>query len=259
MSLPSVLCIAGHDPTGGAGIQADIEAVSAQGAHALTLLTALTVQDTHNVRRLQAVDSVLFSEQAECLLRDCKVSAAKLGLLGNQAQVELIAAWLRRLCVPTVLDPILRAGGGADLLGHSLATAMQEQLFPLATVLLPNAAEARRLSGHQDLRQAGMTLLRSGAANVLITGGDEDGDEVLNHWFQPEAEPMVFRWPRVEGGFHGAGCTLASALAARLARGEPMATALQIAQAYTHQALLRGHRPGQGRRVPGRGCAPQRG
>ncbi|MDP3857190.1 MAG: hydroxymethylpyrimidine/phosphomethylpyrimidine kinase [Stagnimonas sp.] len=259
MSLPSVLCIAGHDPTGGAGIQADIEAVSAQGAHALTLITALTVQDTHNVQRLQAVDSALFGEQAECLLRDCRISAVKLGLLGDQAQVQLIATWLRRLRVPTVLDPILRAGGGTDLLGHSLAAAMQEQLFPLATVLLPNAAEARRLSGHQDLHQAGAALLCSGAANVLITGGDEGGDEVLNHWFQHAAEPVVYRWPRVEGGFHGAGCTLASALAARLARGESMATALQIAQDYTHQALVRGHRPGQGRRVPGRGYAPERG
>ena len=260
MSKPAVLSIAGHDPTGGAGIQADIAAIGAQGVHALTLITALTVQDTRNVRWVQPVAPDLLARQAACLFEDCPVSAIKLGLLGDVDQVALIATWLRRLCVPVVLDPILRAGGGTELLGSALSGAMQADLFPLATVLVPNAAEARRLTDEQDLLSAGLKLLDSGAGNVLITGGDENSADVENLWFQDGRLIRRFVWPRLVGGFHGAGCTLASALAARLALGDSMEAALLEAQAYTHQTLRRAIHPGRGRgipgRWPGRGAAP---
>lgn len=252
MSKPAVLSIAGHDPTGGAGIQADIEAIGAQGAHALTLITALTVQDTCNVRRLQSVAAELLAQQATCLFADCPVAAIKLGLLGDVGQVPLIGAWLRQLRVPVVLDPILRAGGGTELLGSALSSAMQADLFPLATVLVPNAAEARRLTGEQELPKAGLKLLGSGAGNVLITGGDETSTDVENLWFQDGRLVRRFVWPRLAGGFHGAGCTLASALAARLALGDPMEAALLEAQAYTHRSLRRAIQPGGGRGIPGR-------
>lgn len=252
MTKPAVLSIAGHDPTGGAGVQADIEAIAAQGGHAVTLISALTVQDTRNVRRVESVTLSFLEQQAACLLADCQISAIKLGLLGEVAQIPLIAAWIRQLAVPVVLDPILRAGGGSELQGPDMTLAMQVQLFPLTTVLTPNAAEARRLTGEKDLMLAGKKLLGFGVANILITGGDEVGDTVENLWFQGGGLAQRFTWPRIQGGFHGAGCTLASALAARLALGESMATALFEAQSYTHRALTNSICPGKGRRIPGR-------
>lgn len=252
MNRPNVLCVAGHDPSGGAGIHADIEAVAAQGAHALTLITALTVQDTTNVQRVQAVAPALLAQQAECLLDDCQVAAVKLGLLGDLRQIPLIVDWLRRLAAPVVVDPVLRAGGGAELLGRALVAALREQIFPLTTVLTPNAAEARRLTGEEALEAAGAALLECGVSNVLITGGDEPGDEVRDLWFRHGGGPVEFLSPRVPGRFHGTGCTLASALAARLALGEPTGPAIAGAREFVRQALLRAHRPGQGRQVPGR-------
>lgn len=252
MAEPSVLVIAGHDPTGGAGIQADIEAVAAQGVHALSLVTCLTAQDTDNVRRVQPVAPSLLAEQAELLLADCPVAAVKIGLIGEVSQLPWLVDLLRRLAVPVVLDPILRAGGGAELVGRSLASGLREQLLPLTTVLLPNAAEARRLSGSENLDAAGAALLALGAANVLITGGDEPEAEAVNRWYRPGAAPAEFRWPRLPGRYHGAGCTLASALAARLALGEPLAQALEHAQTYTHRCLRAARAVGQGRLIPRR-------
>ncbi len=252
MAEPNVLVVAGHDPSGGAGIQADIEAIAAQGGHALSLITCLTAQDTHNVRRVQPVAPLLLAEQAELLLADCPVAAVKIGLIGDLSQLPWLVELLRQLAVPVVLDPILRAGGGAELVGRSLAAGLREQLLPLTTVLLPNAAEARRLSGCEELDQAGAALLALGAANVIITGGDEPEAEAVNRWYRPGAPKTEFRWLRLSGRYHGAGCTLASALAARLALGEPLPQALESAQAYTHRCLRAARAVGQGRLIPRR-------
>lgn len=254
MNMPNVLCCSGHDPTGGAGIHADIEAVAAQGGHALTLVTALTVQDTTNVRRVEATDPALLAAQAALLLADCPVAAIKIGLLGAASQLPVLQALLERCRVPVVLDPILRAGGGAELVAEGFADAVRRALFPHCTVLTPNAAEARRWTGETDLHAAGRALRASGVAHVLITGGDEPGDTSRNHWHGPEGV-RLFEWPRLPGGFHGAGCTLAAALAARLAQGEPMAQALETAQRYVHGTLRRALAIGQGRAVPRRAAA----
>lgn len=247
-----VLCCSGFDPTGGAGIQADIEAVAAQGAHALPLITALTVQDTRNVSRVVAVDTALLAEQWQALWRDCRIAAIKVGLLGDAAQLPLLAALFKQAAVPVVLDPILRAGGGAELGTAAFAEAVRTQLFPLCTLLTPNAAEARRWTGETDLDAAARQLLASGAAQLLITGGDEPGPVAQNRWYQPGQPVRVFEQPRLPGGFHGAGCTLAAAIAARLAQGDGMEDALQGAQQYVHQTLLHASAVGQGRRVPRR-------
>lgn len=250
---PLVLCISGHDPSGGAGLQADIEAVAAQGAHALGIITALTCQDTDNVRRVQAVAPTLLAEQLDLLLADCRVDAIKIGLLGDAGQIPTICAAIERCAVPVVLDPVLRAGGGAALAGAATAHALLEQLLPRATIATPNAAEARRLApGAVDNAACAEALLRRGCRNVLITGGDEPTPDVVNGWYRDGVAPQLFHWPRLPGGFHGAGCTLAAALAARLAVGEDLAAALPQAQAYVHGCLERALRIGQGRRVPDR-------
>jgi hydroxymethylpyrimidine/phosphomethylpyrimidine kinase len=253
---PTVLCLSGHDPGGGAGVQADIEAVAALGGHAATLITAHTVQDTANVRRVVAADFALLKEQAAILSADVEVRAIKVGLLGAPEQVAFIARLAERLGTPLVLDPVLRAGGGAELATDALVAAIRDELLPRVTVLTPNAAEARRLAGSDDLAACGEALVAAGAANVLVTGGDEVAPEsreaVVNRWHRRDGSSRAFSWPRLPGPFHGAGCTLAAAIATLLARGLPVAAALADAQAYVHTALSRGFSPGHGRRIPGR-------
>lgn len=253
LSPKLVLCLSGHDPTGGAGIHADIEAVAANGGHALTLITAHTVQDTRNVVRVVPVAPILLAAQIETLLGDCTIHAIKIGLLGDAEQMPVIAAAARRLQVPLVLDPVLRAGGGNLLANTATVAAMQAELFPLVTVLTPNAAEARRLApGCDTMIACAQALLAAGCANVLITGGDEPGEDVTNTWHRRDAQVEAFHWPRLPETFHGAGCTLASAIAAQLAQGRDIGEALAQAQAYTQATLQRARRIGGGRRIPGR-------
>lgn len=250
---PIVLCFSGHDPGGGAGIHADIEAIGALGGHALTIITAQTVQDTRNVERVVATEITLLAEQIVALSADSVISAIKVGLLGDTAQISVIARTAQALGVPLVLDPILRAGGGSNLASTAIIMAMQTELFPLTTVLTPNAAEARRLAPDFDSTgEAAEALLQAGCANVLVTGGDEPGDDVVNSWHRPGHATQAFRWPRLPSTFHGAGCTLASAIAALLAQGRDVGEALAEAQAYTQRTLQNAQRTGQGRPIPGR-------
>lgn len=254
---PTVLCLSGHDPGGGAGLQADIETVAALGGHAAGVITAHTVQDTTNVRRVVAADPGLMREQVDVLLADLPVGAVKIGLLGGVEQPALLAGIVARIGRPAVLDPVLRAGGGADLGSDALIAEMKRSLFARIDVLTPNAAEARRLAGQQDLDACGAALVAAGARNVLITGGDEpvDGtadEAVVNRWYRRDGAPRAFAWTRLPGPFHGAGCTLAAAIATLLARGLPVAEALADAQAWVHGALARGFAPGRGRPIPGR-------
>lgn len=252
-SPPLVLCLSGHDPTGGAGVHADIEAVGAQGAHALTLVSALTVQDCHDVQRVVPVPAATLAEQFELLAASTRIAAIKIGLLGAVEQVALLARWIERLRVPVVLDPVLRAGGGSELASAELQGAVLEQLLPRVTVLTPNRAEARRLApGQANPEACAAALLARGCAHLLVTGGDEPGAEVVNTWYRTNAAPVAFRWPRLPETFHGAGCTLAAALAARLASGEAMAPALDAAQRWTQAALAHARTIGEGRRIPGR-------
>ena len=252
-AYPNVLCLSGHDPTGGAGIQADIETIAALGGHALTVITAHTVQDTGNVTRVVAPDPRLFKSQIEALLTDCPIHAVKIGLLGETKQVAVIAQVLRRMKAPVVLDPVLRAGGGRNLAAAGLLQAIKTTLLPRVDVLTPNAAEARRLiPGARNLDDCGAGLLALGAKNVLITGGDDAGLAVVNTWHRPGRAPRRYSWPRLHQGFHGAGCTLASAIAVLLAQGHTMAAAIQDAQAYTQETLKRAVKIGHGRSVPRR-------
>lgn len=245
-----VLCLSGHDPVGGAGIHADIESCAALGAHAFTVITANTVQDSRNVQRVTPVAPLLIAAQVDALLADCRIDAIKIGLLGDAAQVAVLVEVIRRNPVPVVLDPVLRAGGGRALVGAQLLLAM-EALLPLTTVITPNAAEARVLAPQaRTLDECAAALLAQGCRNVLVTGGDEPGDEVVNTWHSAGDAPHAYRWPRIEGGFHGAGCTLASAIAALLAQGHPLATALERAQQWTHRSLRDARALGQGRKIP---------
>lgn len=252
-TVPSILCIGGQDPTGGAGIQADIETVAALGGHALTLVTALTAQDTHDIRSVHPVSADFFGIQMDSLLGDIRPAAIKIGLLGSAELLPLLRTLLQGFSGPVVLDPVLAAGGGFDLSGADLVRAIVEQLLPLATLVTPNRAEARRLAGCNDPEQAAQTLLQAGAGAVLMTGADEaEGDEVVNRLFVPRGQAQSFDWPRLPHRYHGSGCTLASACATRLAMGDDLLTAVSEAQAFTWQALSQATRPGDGQWLPRR-------
>lgn len=253
----TVLCIAGHDPSGGAGIHADIEACAAFGAHALGALTVLTLQDTADVHGAHALEADWLDAQIRHLAADCRIDAVKLGVIGSVEQVAVIADWIGRLGVPVVLDTVLRAGGGAELAAHPVAQALLERLAPAATVMTPNAAEARLLSGEQALDSAAARLGGTGAAHVLVTGGDEvDAAEAVDwHWHAGALRSL--RRPRLAQDYHGAGCTLASSIAALLAQGHDPAAAIDRATARVHEWLAAPKAIGGGRPSPARSVVPR--
>lgn len=248
---PNVLVIAGHDPSGGAGIHADIEAIHALGGFASTLITALTVQNTQAVRSFQLTPIELLKQQADCLLDDMTFSAVKIGMTGSVKVVEWIAALLPRLGgIPVVLDPVLAAESGGSL-GEQDVPAALRRLFPQVTLITPNLPEAQRLSGKMELDAVGATLLAQGASAALVTGTHDDTPEVQNHLFTEEGVSHA-SWARLDGSFHGSGCTLASAIACLLAQGLPLAEAVVKAQDYVHTSLAKAFRAGKGQWIPWR-------
>ncbi len=238
----TVLVFSGLDPSGGAGIAADIGAIAAQGVHPLPIVTALTVQDHNRVYALEPVDAAMIARQAQALEKSLPIDAVKIGIPGNRANAEAIAAFISRLRrrqpqLPVVLDPVLASGLG-DALAHGDARAALEPLLALATVAVPNLGEAELLD-------------TSACTHVLITGGHGRGEHVVNRWFSG-AQKREWSWQRLPGQFHGSGCTLAAAIAARLALGEPVGTALETAQAYTQRALADSFALAAGQRIPRR-------
>lgn len=249
---PNILIIAGHDPSGGAGIHADIEAVHSLGGFAATLITGLTVQNSQNVYGFQLTDLALLEQQAEALLEDMTFSAVKIGMTGSPAMIGFISRLLDRLPgVPVVLDPVLAAEAGGSLSGDSVPEAMLRELFPRAQLATPNLPEAQQLSGEQAIETAGATLLAAGCPNVLITGSHDDTAEVRNHLFS-ETGKREWRWQRLPGSFHGSGCTLASACAALLGASLPLTEALEQAQQYVDNSLRHAWQAGRGQLIPDR-------
>ena len=252
--LPVCLIFAGHDPSGGAGLQADIEAVISMGAQALTVPTATTIQDTVKVHTVEAMPADLFIQQARTLLDDIPVSAIKIGLIPDTEIADAIHTILRdHPEIPVVLDPVLRAGSGLAMQDGEAQEVIRALLFPLVTVLTPNSLEARQLASNADTLDAcGMSLLESGCDYVLITGGHENGEQVVNKLYGNHRCLDQFRWQRLEGVFHGTGCTLASGIAGLLAHGHEPHSAIREAQQYTWEAIKHARRLGRGQLIPNR-------
>lgn len=254
-----MLCVSGLDPSGGAGLAADIEACAAQGGHALPIASVLTAQDSADVALRCTVSLPLLRRQLAVLLADVRPAAIKIGLLGSPAQARVLAELALSLKLPVVVDPVLRAGGGGNLTSAAMRRALVETLLPVSAVATPNAAEARALAGSDDLDTCARRLLRRGCANLLITGGDEPGEAaVVNRWYRADGTLRCYRWPRLPGAFHGAGCTLAAALATRLALGDKLPDALRRAQDYTRRTLATAYHCGHGRAIPRRIRQPLR-
>lgn len=254
MSIPVVMVLAGHDPSGGAGIQADMEAIASQGGHAVSVITCLTVQDTCNVQRIEPVVDYLIEQQAEALLADMPIAAIKIGLLGSIPAVQAVhRILLQAPDVPVILDPILAAGGGKSLSSDLLLEAIREYLLPLTTLLTPNVPEAAQLAIHGDTLDAyALSLLDQGCSHVLLTGTHADTAQVENALYGEGKRLRTWTWERLPETYHGSGCTLASACAVNLAKGMDMVKAVATAQAYTWGSLQAGRKIGRGQWLPNR-------
>ena len=262
LSPPIVLSFAASDPSGGAGIQADLMTISSMGCHALSVITALTVQDTVGIDSVLCFDAEWVDDQARKLLEDMPVDAFKIGLLGSTENIEAIAGILSDYPdIPLVFDPVLASGRGDELADEEMIAAIQSLLLPHTTVLTPNSIEARRLvckselgedEGDLSLEECAHRLLAYGCEYALLTGTHENTPQVVNDLYHASGLLRSDRWERLPGSYHGSGCTLASALAAGLAHGLEVDEAVREAQEYTWQALAAGFHPGMGQFIPDR-------
>ncbi len=248
------MVFSGNDPSGGAGTQADIEALASHGCHTAPVITALTIQDTQEVMGYTPLDTTLIVEQARAVLEDMPVAAFKIGLLGSVEVVEGIHTLLTDYPnLPVVLDPVLTSGSGAELADDEVVEAMSSLLLPLTTVLTPNSLEARALAPEGDsLEACAMALLEKGVEFVLVTGTHENTPEVTNSFYGNRRLLETFTWSRLPGSYHGSGCTLASSIAGLLAQGLEPFSAVHEAQEYTWETLKHAYRLGMGQYLPNR-------
>jgi hydroxymethylpyrimidine/phosphomethylpyrimidine kinase len=257
---PIVLVFAASDPSGGAGLQADIMTLSSMGCHPLSVITAITIQDTTGVDDVSPIDAEWVADQARCVLEDMPVAAFKIGVLGS---VEAIAAIAEVVSdypeIPLVLDPVFASGRGDELASEEMVIALRELLVPQTTIITPNSLEARRLAiddsnedDDPDLAECASRLIASGCEYVLVTGTHENTPQVINTLYGQEGILRSDSWQRLPGSYHGSGCTLASAIAATIANGLAIGDAVKDAQEYTWQTLKSAFRPGMGQHIPDR-------
>lgn len=241
--MQRVLIIAGSDPSGGAGIQADIKTVTCLGGYAMTAITALTVQNTLGVTGVMAVPPETITAQARACLDDIGADAIKTGMLGDAAVMAAAAEILDSSDAFAVVDPVMVAKGGHPLLAEQAVATLKAVMLPRAGLLTPNAPEAAALVGfavetEDDVKRAGEALLNAGAKNVLIKGGHLSGPVVVDTLFTPD---MTFRFEseRIDTPHtHGTGCTLASACATLWRPDRPLAETVQMARDYVMGAIL---------------------
>lgn len=249
-----VLIIAGSDSGGGAGIQADIKTVTALGGYAMTAITAITVQNTLGVANVHAVPPQIVREQIEAVMGDLGADTWKLGMLGSAEHVRAVMeAWYAvGAGAPVVLDPVMIAKGGAALLAEDAVAVIRDEFMPIAAIVTPNAPEAEALTGVEvrDLdgqkRAADILVNKLGAFSALVKGGHIDGDLIRDVLLTRE-DMRVFESRRIPTrATHGAGCTLASAIAAYNAQGEPLEPSVEKARAYLVEAIRAAPGLGQG-------------
>ncbi|HET8609939.1 MAG TPA: bifunctional hydroxymethylpyrimidine kinase/phosphomethylpyrimidine kinase [Burkholderiales bacterium] len=257
---PIVLVFAASDPTGGAGIQADITTLTSMGCHPLSVITAVTIQDTMGVEDVMPIDAEWVTDQARCVLEDMPVAAFKLGVLGSMEVITAVAEVVSDYPeVPLILDPVLASGRGDELASDEMIHALHELLIPQTTIIIPNSSEARRLAlddgnedDNPDLPECARRLLATGCEYVLITGTHENTPQVVNVLYNQDGAIRSDTWDRLPGTYHGSGCTLASAIAATIANGLSVEEAVKDAQEYTWQTLKMAFRPGMGQHIPDR-------
>jgi hydroxymethylpyrimidine/phosphomethylpyrimidine kinase len=257
---PIVLAFGATDPSGGAGLQADVLTIASMGCHPLSVVTAVTVQDTGGVDDVLPIDAEWVSDQARAVLEDMPVMAFKIGLLGSLENIAAIAEVISDYPdIPLVFDPVLASGGGDELTNEDMLDALRELLLPQTTILTPNSIEARRLiqdedndEDNPDLPECAKRIVQLGCEYVLVTGTHEHTPKVINTLYNEGGVVRTDSWTRLAGVYHGSGCTLASAIASLLANGLTVEEAVKEAQEFTWQALQNAFRPGMGQHIPDR-------
>ncbi len=245
---PSVMTVAGFDPSGGAGIQADIKTVSALGCFATSALTALPVQNTCGVRSIHSIPVEVVAEQMRAIIDDIPPGAIKIGMVHSPELVDAIVDVLTgHGCVHNIVfDPVMVATSGDRLIEDETVAAIVGKLFPMAAVITPNMDEAAVLAGMEietldDMYAAGEKILELGCRSLLLKGGHLRTPQLTSLFFDGGGEVVEFRSGRVETcNTHGSGCTLSSAIASYLARGEMLSDAVRLAQEYVTQAIIHG-------------------
>jgi hydroxymethylpyrimidine/phosphomethylpyrimidine kinase len=252
---PTVLCFSGLDPSGGAGLQADIEAIGQSGAHAAIACTALTIQNSQQVFGFEATSRELLLAQAHAVVNDLPIKCVKSGMLGTTENIAALAEFLNEH--PDylyVLDPVLVANSGGSLGNQETLVEAFIELIPLATVITPNTVELHALTGLEDLDQATNKLFQMGAKAVLVKGGHEDTPEYIRNALYINGEFISeTRCPRLDGEYHGSGCSLASFIAGRLAQGDQLTQAVHHAETWLLGVLKKAETPvPNGQKIPKR-------
>ena len=244
----TALTIAGSDPSGGAGLQADLKTFHQHGVYGMSVVTLLTVQNTRAVSAVEMVGSDLVVAQLGAVVADIPPRAAKTGALGNAEIIAAVAGKLAGTSFPLVIDPVMISKHGAPLMAPDAVKALIAHLLPRAFLVTPNLAEAQQLAGVQvadteSMEQAARRIASMGPRHVLIKGGHLQGDSI--DLLLADGKVSLLPAPRVETPHtHGTGCVLSAAITARLARGEDVAEAVQGAKAFVHRAI--GSNPGLG-------------
>lgn len=259
---PIVLTMAASDPTGGAGIQGDLTSIASFGCHALSVITALTVQDSAGIENTMAVDCDWLEDQARSILEDMPVRCFKIGALGSIENIAVAAEIVADYPdIPLVLHPALVSGHDDQLIDEDMFGAMHELLLPQTTLVAMNSLEARRFCACLDedepssippFDECARRLLEAGCEYALLTGMQQSMTTMANELHDRNGRVLLDEWNRLPGSFHGAGCTLSASIAACMACGLDMEEAVRQAQKYTWQTLATAFRPGMGKRLPNR-------
>ena len=246
-SYPAVLTIAGSDSGGGAGIQADLKTFSALGCYGMSVITALTAQNTLGVTGIHSVPPDFVTAQLDAVMQDIPPLAMKIGMVHSPELVAVIANALRKYPhIPVILDPVMVATSGDRLIAEETVTHLVTELFPLSTLITPNLDEAALLSNMpiatvNDMQKAGEIIMQTGCGALLLKGGHLQQEELTSLLFTTDGNVQSFISNKIETkNMHGSGCTLSSAIAAYIARGETLASAVALAQDYVHGAIFSG-------------------
>ncbi|HYB90186.1 MAG TPA: bifunctional hydroxymethylpyrimidine kinase/phosphomethylpyrimidine kinase [Candidatus Binataceae bacterium] len=253
---PVALTIAGSDPGGGAGVQADLKTFAALGVYGYSALTAVIAQNSRAVTRVAPIEPAMVAAQIDAVVRECRPGAVKTGALGSAAVVRAVARAIEEMRLPApVVDPVIVSSAGVRLLDSAGERALSRYLIPLARVITPNIPEAEaltgiRIDGDAAMRAAARALLAMGARAVVIKGGHREGTSDAADLLYDGRRFVELRAPRIPGGgAHGTGCAFSAAMAAYLARGAELESAVRAAKRYVTAALRRSFRLGSGRAV----------
>ncbi len=248
MTRPVVLLLGGIDPSGGAGLVADIQTVTALGAHPAPVVSLVTVQNTKGVAYAEPVRSQLVADQSRAVMEDMDVAAIKLGALGSAEVGRTVGRLIAPVDVPVVTDPVLAATAGGALAESELLDVYRELILPNSTLATPNRREFEVLGGEAEVER----WLAHGLGACLVSGGDSEDHRIRHVLYSATSRREIEAGPRLPGVFRGTGCTFASAVAARLAMGDALAGAIEHAESFVREALSQAFAIGMGVEVPGR-------